>query len=80
MPESSSSPVRFVEVWQTSTSSKEVSRRLGSRIKPESCLRRAGRYRQMGVELKFMQEPSERIDAKKLNAVIRSGAAKQRKK
>jgi hypothetical protein len=55
------SPREFVRVWQESSHLHEVARKVGST--KDACSRRASRYRDMGVPLKFMAEiPGEPTD------------------
>jgi hypothetical protein len=58
---SHASPAEFVKAWQESFSAREVAKKVGST--KGACFRRAYRYREKGVPLKFMMDvPCEPID------------------
>jgi hypothetical protein len=58
---SHASPAEFIKAWQKSFSAREVARKVGST--KGACFRRAYRYRENGVPLKYMMDvPAEPID------------------
>lgn len=73
------SPEKFIEVWQTSSSADEVSRKLGM---PKPIVHaRASSYRQNGIKLKKMPRSSSRsLDVDALNRLIEEIEDKRVKK
>ena len=63
-------PEKFVEVWQSSDSVEEVSRRLS--MSAAICHDRASKYRRKGVKLKSMPRKAGRkgLDVEGLNRLI----------
>jgi hypothetical protein len=58
---SHATPREFVEAWQQSSCVRQVARKVGSTKR--ACSRRASRYRDMGVGLKYMSDiPCEPTD------------------
>jgi hypothetical protein len=58
---SHASPAEFIKAWQESFSAREVAKKVGST--KGACFRRAYRYREKGVQLKYMMDvPAEPID------------------
>lgn len=56
----------FIRVWQTSASVKEVSDKLGGRLRPLSASVRASYLRKKGIALKLMPRGTERLTQDRL--------------
>jgi len=59
----------FITIWQTSEDMKEVRERTGQLGNTASV--RACRYRKMGIPLKILSSPVQKLDIEKLTALVK---------
>lgn len=58
---------KFVEIWQSSSTVKEVIERTGNNRRAVAF--RSKQYRDLGIPLKYFRQPTKRLDVAKLTAI-----------